>query len=36
MDNESRMECPSRFDVLGTDTDKGAKVCTTHCLELNW
>ena len=29
MDNESQMECPSRFDVLGTDTDKGAKVCTT-------
>ena len=29
MDNEGQMRCPSMFNVLRTDTDKGTKVCTT-------
>ena len=28
-DNKSQMGCPSKFGVLGTSADKGAKMCTT-------
>ena len=28
-DNESWMGCPSKSDSLGTDANKGTKVCTT-------
>ena len=28
-DNENQMGCPFKSDVSGTDTDKGAEVCTT-------
>ena len=29
VDNESQMGCLSRSDVSGTNTNKGAEVCTT-------